>query len=423
MNSAGAINPFELAQKQFDDVAQLMNLDKGIYSILREPKRCVEVKIPVKMDNGSIKVFTGYRVQHNDSLGPFKGGIRFHKDVSLEEVKALAMWMTWKCAVVGIPFGGGKGGVIVNPKELSKAELEKLSRGYIRAIQPIIGVYIDVPAPDVGTDAQVMAWMLDEYEKIIGKKAPAIITGKPVEMFGSKGRELATSLGGLFVLESALKKIKKTGGKSGKDAKQKTVAVQGFGNVGHGFAKLVHNAGFKIVAVSDSKGGIYSESGLDINALTEHKQKTGSVINFENTRNITNDEILELEVDILVPAALEEQITEENADRIKAKIVLELANGPTTIKADDILAQKAILVIPDILANSGGVAVSYFEWLQNRRKKYWEEEKVNKKLSKLMKKAFDEVYKISQERNVSMRKAADIFAVQKVAEAIKKEIQ
>jgi glutamate dehydrogenase len=409
------MNPFEIAQKQFDDVAEILELDKGIYAMLKEPKRFLEVKIPVKMDNGTVRIFTGYRVQHNDSRGPFKGGIRFHQDVTPEEVKALAMWMTWKCAVVGIPFGGSKGGVIVNPKELSKAELEKLSRGYIRAIHMIIGPDVDVPAPDVGTNAEIMAWMLDEYEKITGKKSPAVITGKPVERFGSKGRDLATSRGGLFVLERALKKMKAVKRKGAL-----TVAVQGFGNVGYGFAKLAYKAGFKVVAVSDSKGGIYSENGIDIDAVTEHKKKTGSVINFENSRNITNEEILELDVDVLVPAALEKQITEQNAGRIKAKLVLELANGPTTIEADEILLKKNIPVIPDILANSGGVAVSYFEWLQNRRKKYWEEEKVNRKLEKLMKNAFDGIYKVYKEKGVSMRKAADIVAVQKVAEAMKK---
>lgn len=411
------MNPFEIAQKQFDDVAEIMKLDKGIYAMLREPTRFLEVKIPVKMDDGTVRIFTGYRVQHNDSRGPFKGGIRFHQDVTPEEVKALAMWMTWKCAVVGIPFGGSKGGVIVNPKELSKAELEKLSRGYIRAIHMIIGPDVDVPAPDVGTNAEIMAWMLDEYEKITGKKSPAVITGKPVERFGSKGRDLATSRGGLFVLERALKKMKAVKRKGAL-----TVAVQGFGNVGYGFANLAHKAGFKVVAVSDSKGGIYSENGIDIDAVTEHKKKTGSVINFENSRNITNEEILELDVDVLVPAALEEQITEQNAGRIKAKLVLELANGPTTIEADEILLKKNIPVIPDILANSGGVAVSYFEWLQNRRKKYWEEEKVNRKLEKLMKNAFDGIYKVYKEKGVSMRKAADIVAVQKVAEAIREEM-
>ncbi|MEM0231451.1 MAG: Glu/Leu/Phe/Val dehydrogenase [Candidatus Woesearchaeota archaeon] len=407
-------NPFQMAQSQFEEVARLIKLEDEYYNILKEPERFVEVKIPVKMDDGTTKVFTGYRSQHNNSRGPYKGGIRFHQNVTPEEVKALSMWMTWKCSVVGIPFGGGKGGVVVNPKELSKGELERLSRGYIRAIAPIIGEDTDVPAPDVGTDAQVMEWMLDEYEKIIGRKAPAVITGKPVNNHGSKGRELATSRGGLFVLMRALQTLNT-------NSEGITAAVQGFGNVGLGFAKLAYESGIKIVAVSDSTGGIYSQEGLNIPEVIKHKEATGSVQNFKGTKNITNEELLELKTDVLVPAALEGQITHKNADRIKAKIVLELANGPTTPEADEILTKKGILVIPDILANSGGVAVSYFEWLQNKQGKYWEEDKVNSELKKLMEKAFEEVYNVYKEKKVSMRMAAGIVAVQKVVEEMKKK--
>lgn len=402
------INPFISAQKQLDDAAKIMNLNPKIHKILREPEKVVEVDIGVKMDNGETRVFRGFRVQHSHARGPCKGGIRYHPNVSLDEVKALSMWMTWKCAMVGIPYGGAKGGVICNPKEMSKAELERLSRGYIRAISKCVGPQIDIPAPDVYTDAQTMAWMLDEYEKIVGYHAPGVITGKPVELFGSEGREEATGLGGLYILQRASKKIRKC----------RTIAVQGFGNVGYSFSKLAHKAGFKVVAVSDSKGGIFNKKGINPEKVMAHKEKTGSVMNFAGCKNITNEELLSVEVDVLVPAALENQITKEIAPKIRAKMILELANGPTTPDADVILDKKKIPVIPDVLANAGGVTVSYFEWVQNNEGYYWPEREVNDRLEKIMSKAFDKVLDTSKKYKTSLRTATYLLAVEKVAKAL-----
>ncbi|MCX8158077.1 MAG: Glu/Leu/Phe/Val dehydrogenase [Candidatus Diapherotrites archaeon] len=404
-------NVFKLAQDQFEIVAEKMELEQHIREALKEPELCVEVSLPIDMDSGVTKVFKGYRSQHNHFLGPTKGGIRFHPNVTGEEVKALAMWMTWKCALLGLPYGGGKGGIAVDPKKLSRHELQHLSRAYIRAIYKILGPEIDIPAPDVNTNAEIMGWMLDEYEKLCGKHAPGVITGKPLCLGGSLGRETATSLGGWFCLEEALKNIK---------CKGKTVAVQGYGNAGYYITKYLQENGFKVLAVSDSKGGIYNKNGLPSSEkILEHKRNTTSVIGMKNSENITNEELLELDVDILVPAALENAITKKNADNIKAKIILELANGPTTLEADKILFEKGSVVLPDILANAGGVTVSYFEWVQNLSGYYWTEDEVHSKLSQRMKSSFMEVWKIKSQFNCDMREAAYRKAILAVAKAFK----
>ena len=405
-------NPFENAQKQLAKAAKIINLDQNTLNILNQPERILEVNIPVKMDSGEIKVFQGFRSQHNTIRGPAKGGIRFHPNVSRDEVKALSMWMTWKCAAVDIPYGGGKGGVIVNPKELSEKELEQLSRGFIEAIRPIIGPHKDIPAPDVYTNPKIMAWMMDEYSKLEGFHNPGVITGKPIEVGGSQGRGFATAQGGFYILKEAMLKLNKK-------PEDSTVAVQGFGNAGSLLAKILSKEGYKVVAVSDSKGAIFSEQPLDIEKVAIYKQKKGSVQGFSNTKNITNQELLTLNVDILVPAALENQITNENAENIKAKIILELANGPTTPEADEILNKKGVFIIPDILANAGGVAVSYFEWVQNLMNYYWGEEEILNKLEIIMKKAFDSAYNISKEYSTDMRMATYIVAVNRVASAMK----
>ena len=402
-------NPFENAIKQLEKANVFAKVEPRIFELIKKPKRIINVKIPVKMDDGKEVSFEGYRIQHNDSRGPFKGGIRYHPNVSMDEVKALSTWMTLKCAVANIPFGGGKGGIIVDPKKLSKAELEKLSRGYIQKIAQYIGPDKDVPAPDVYTDSQIMSWMLDEFEKINGKHLPGVITGKPIELGGSLGRDKATAQGGVFVLEAAIKALKFSG---------KKAAIQGFGNAGSVAAEILYNNGFTIIAVSDSKGGIYSEKGINIAKLMEHKNKTGNVQNFPLTKNITNDELLELSTDILIPAALENQITIANANKIKAKIILELANGPTTPEADEILFKKGIHVLPDILANSGGVSVSYFEWVQNLQNYYWDLDEVNKKLKKLMQEAFANVFERAQKNKTDFRTGANILALERVSKAM-----
>ncbi|MEW6557585.1 MAG: Glu/Leu/Phe/Val dehydrogenase [Elusimicrobiota bacterium] len=396
-----------------------MKLDTATHEFLREPMRELHVSIPVKMDNGSVKIFKGFRVQYNDVRGPTKGGIRFHPEETVDTVKALAAWMTWKCAVVDIPYGGGKGGVICNPKEMSQNELERLSRGYIDQVWHIIGPEKDIPAPDVYTNPQIMAWMMDEYSKLCGYNCPGVITGKPIALGGSKGRGDATAMGTVFTIRDAAKKL-------GIDLKNATVAVQGYGNAGSYCAILMDEMfGSKIVAVSDSVGGIYSENGgdggegLDPKKVVEHKNKTKSCVNFPGTKNITNEEILELDVDILIPAALENQITSANAGRIKAKIVAEAANGPTTPKGDDILFRNNVFVIPDFLCNAGGVTVSYFEWVQNINGYYWEEEEVYQRLDKKMTKAFEDVCQTAKEYKVNNRIAAYIVAVSRVAEAMK----
>ncbi|MGC8646110.1 MAG: Glu/Leu/Phe/Val family dehydrogenase [Thermoplasmata archaeon] len=410
---AEELNPFKIAQEQLDRAAKMMNLDPQVHQFLREPMRILEVSIPVKMDDGTTKVFKGFRVQYNDARGPTKGGIRYHPQETLDTVKALAAWMTWKTAVVDLPYGGAKGGIICDPKNMSKGELERLSRGYIRAIGRFIGPERDVPAPDVYTTPEIMAWMMDEYSKIVGYNAPGVITGKPLEVGGSLGRGDATAKGGMYVLREAAKKINL-------DLSKATVAIQGFGNAGQYAHKLVREMfGSKVVAVSDSKGGIYDSNGLDYNKVLEHKEKTGSVVNYPGAKNITNAELLELNVDVLIPAALENQITEKNAERIKAKIVLELANGPTTPEADVIMFKKGILDLPDFLANAGGVTVSYFEWVQNINGYYWTAEEVYEKLDKKMTKAFWDVMEMQKKYNVCPRTAAYMVSIKRVADAVK----
>jgi glutamate dehydrogenase/leucine dehydrogenase len=373
--------------------------------------RTFMVNIPIAMDDGSIRVFTGYRVQYNDALGPTKGGIRYYPDLSLDEVTALAAWMTWKTAVTGLPLGGGKGGIRCNPKEMSKAELERLTRGYVRALARFIGPFTDVPAPDVYTTAEMMAWIMDEYSEMVGYPAFGVVTGKPLNVGGSHGRNEATSRGVMYTVVEAAKHL---------DLKLKgaTVAVQGYGNVGYHAARLLHKIGCKIIAVSDSKGGILMQKGLDPEKVSEYKNKTGSVIDYPETSLITNEQLLELECDILVPAALENQITKANATNVKAKIVAEGANGPTTPEADEVLFKKGVFVIPDILANSGGVIVSYFEQVQNQMNYYWTEEEVRNRLKVTITNAFNDVLNVSKQYNVNMRTAAYILAVKRVADAL-----
>ncbi len=405
-------NPFENAMKQLSTAAGIMNLDPNIHALLQQPKRVLTVAVPVKMDNGQTKVFTAFRSQFNDALGPFKGGIRYHWNVSLDEVKALSFWMTMKCAVVGIPLGGGKGGIIVNPKELSVGELERLSRGYIQAIYKYIGPTQDVPAPDVYTTPQIMAWMMDEYEKLMGDHAPGMITGKPLPLGGSAGRGFSTAQGGVYVLEQAVKKMNW-------NKNDVTVAIQGFGNAGSFMAKILHAQGYKIVAASDSKGGVKNMQGLDVSALDAHKEQTGSVAGFSGSESVSNEALLELPVHILIPAALENVITGENASRVQAKMIVELANGPVTPEADEILHNNGILFVPDILSNAGGVTVSYFEQVQNASNYYWTEQEVLEKLEKIMVRAFHEVWDTKEKYKINMRTAAFVKAVERVSEAMK----
>ena len=406
------LNPYDIALEQLNAAAKLVDLDPNIHEILKEPKRITEVSIPVKMDDGSIKVFKGFRVQHNDARGPHKGGIRYHPGVTLDEVKALAAWMTWKTAVVGIPYGGGKGGIICNPKEMSVSELERLTRGFAARISNIIGPYVDIPAPDVYTGPREMAWIMDTYSKIVGHYEPAVITGKPIELGGSLGRNEATGRGVVITAREAAKKL-------GIELKGATVAIQGFGNAGQHAAKILQEEyGAKIVAVSDSKGGIYAKDGFDVNKVIEFKLKNKTVVGYPGTEEIGSDGPLFLDVDIMIPAALEEVITKDNANKVKAKIVSEAANGPTTPEADEILYKNGVLVIPDILANAGGVTVSYFEWLQNLSREYWTLETVRKKLENIMVSAFETVYNFHKEHDVDMRKAAYAVAIQRVAKAI-----
>lgn len=403
---------FDKAVAQLKRAANLAGVDPRILKLLSRPKRVIEFSLPLKRDSGQIEVLTAYRVQHNDARGPFKGGIRFHPQVSLDEVKALAFWMTFKAAVVNIPFGGGKGGLVVDPKQLSESELGRLSRGYVRGIWRFIGPDIDIPAPDVNTNSQIMAWMLDEYEKLVGHQAPATFTGKPIELGGSAGRTEATGQGGVYLLLALAEKL-------GLNPEKTRVAIQGFGNVGFWFAKLAHENGFKVIAVSDSKGGILDPDGLDPARVKKHKEETGSVINYPGAKNITNDELLLLEVDVLVPAALENVITKKVAKEVKARAIIEMANGPVALEADSILKERKIISIPDILANSGGVTVSYFEWVQNRMGFYWSKEKVLKKLKEKIVPAFEQVWQVAQKQKTDLRTAAYIVAIREIAKAIK----
>ncbi len=404
------LNPYVISQMQFDQAADYLKLDPGLRQVLRRPKRVMAVSIPTKMDDGSVQVFEGFRVQHNIARGPAKGGIRYHPNVTLDEVKALAAWMAWKTAVVNIPFGGGKGGVICDPRKMSKGELERMTRRYVSEILPIIGPDRDIPAPDVYTDEQTMAWVMDTYSMTVGYSSLGVVTGKPVSLGGSEGRHEATAMGCLFVTREACKarKIPLRGA---------SVAIQGYGNAGSIAARLFREAGAKIIAVSDSKGGIVNPRGLDPIKALQHKEKTGSVAKLPGTSPVTNEELLELKCDILIPAALENVITSQNVSRIKAKIIAEAANGPTTPLADEVLAEKGVFMLPDILANAGGVTVSYFEWVQDLQNFFWEEEQVNTKLEQIMKRAFHEVYETSQKYKTHMRTAAYILAVGRVAEA------
>ena len=405
-------NPFENARKQLAKCADILELDEGVHDILRHPMREMHVSLPVRMDDGSIKVFEGFRVQYNDARGPTKGGIRFHPEETVDTVKALAAWMTWKCAVVDIPLGGGKGGVICNPKEMSEGELERLSRKFISSISQIVGPDKDVPAPDVYTNPKMMAWMMDEFSKFAGKNQAGVITGKPLTIGGSLGRGDATARGGLYTVREAAAEL-------GLDLNGATVAVQGYGNAGYFAAKLCEELfGCKVVAITDSRGGIMNLDGIDPERAQQHKMDTGSVVNLPDTEPISNEAILELDVDVLVPAALEHVITEKNADKVKAKIVAELANGPTTPAADEILHKNGVHLIPDFLCNAGGVTVSYFEMVQNFYMYYWSEERVHTRLDRKMTDAYHAVLNASKKYNIDMRTAAYVVAVERVVVAM-----
>ena len=407
------INPFSVALKQLGEAAKLVGIDKGMYDVLAHPKRVLTVSLPTRMDSGEIHVFTGFRSQHNDARGPFKGGIRYHPQVTLEEVKALSMWMTWKCAIADIPYGGGKGGIICDPKSMSTDELERMTRRYAYAIADIIGPLTDIPAPDVYTGGKEMSWIMDTYSALKGNFVqPEVITGKPLSIGGSLGRNEATGRGLSFTVREAVQKL-------GINLQASTVAVQGFGNAGQYASLLLEEMGAKVVAVSDSQGGIHNKNGIRISSLRKHKEKMGSVVGFPDSKSISNEEILETECTILVPAALENQITEKNASRVTARLVAEAANGPTTPEADETLYKNETLVIPDVLANSGGVTVSYFEWLQNLRREYWTEEQINGMLDEKMTRAFSDVYETHEKYQVNMRKASIALAVGRVTEAIK----
>ncbi|MGM9925985.1 MAG: Glu/Leu/Phe/Val dehydrogenase [Bacillus sp. (in: firmicutes)] len=380
-----------------------------VYELLKEPLRMLTVKIPVKMDDGSVKIFTGYRAQHNDAVGPTKGGIRFHPNVTEKEVKALSIWMSLKCGIVDLPYGGGKGGIICDPRTMSFDELERLSRGYVRAISQIVGPTKDIPAPDVFTNSQIMAWMMDEYSRMDEFNSPGFITGKPLALGGSHGRETATAKGVTICIREAAKK-------KGINIEGARVVVQGFGNAGSFLAKFMHDAGAKVVGISDAYGALYDEEGLDIDYLLDRRDSFGTVTKlFNNT--LSNKELLELDCDILVPAAIENQITAENADKIRAKIVVEAANGPTTLEATEILTNRGILLVPDVLASSGGVTVSYFEWVQNNQGYYWSEQEVEEKLEQILVKSFQTIYETARNRKVDMRLAAYMVGVRKMAEA------
>ena len=404
------LNPHKIAQIQFDIAAEYLKLDAGLRQILRTPKRMLEVSIPTKMDNGQVKVFTGYRVQHNVARGPAKGGIRYHPNVTVDEVKALATWMTWKCATVNIPFGGGKGGVICDPKRMSKAELERMTRRYTSEILPLIGPEQDIPAPDVYTDAQTMAWIMDTYSMTKGYSTLGVVTGKPVSIGGSEGRKEATARGVLVSVEEACK-IKKM------SLRGAAVAIQGFGNAGSMVAKLFAEKKARIVAISDSRGGVFNSRGIDPLKAMRYKERSGTVVGMPGTSRISNDDLLTMKCDILIPAALENVITLNNVDQIKAKIVAEAANGPTTPHADEALARKGIMLLPDILANAGGVTASYFEWVQDLQSFFWPASEVNLKLESLMRRAFLEVYESMRKHRTHMRTGAYVLAVGRVADA------
>ncbi len=417
---AEELNPFKIAQQQLEHAASIMKLDKQALAILREPRRTVTVNMAVRMSSGEVKTFQGFRVQYNNARGPCKGGIRFHPLETIDTVKALAAWMTWKCALADIPFGGGKGGIIVDPKKLDERELESLSRAYVRALGNIIGPETDVPAPDVYTTPQIMAWMMDEYTNIVRHNAFGVITGKPTEIWGSEGRKDSTAMGGMFVMREAAKLLKI-------DLKKAKIAVQGFGNAGmYAYTLSKKMFGSNVVAISDSQGGIYDPDGLDLKKLEDAKKKTGSIDGYKskNAQKLTNEELLELDVDILIPAAIENQIKKDNADRVKAKLLLELANGPVTPEADEILHEKGVFDLPDFLVNSGGVIGSYFEWAQNLSNYYWSTEDFYNKLDKFITKSFNDTIAMRKDyagkgQKISPRMAAYIIAVDRVSKAMK----
>ena len=407
------LNPLIGAQQRVKVACEKLGMPAEVYEILKNPQRMIEVSIPVKMDDGSIRVFTGFRAQHNTAVGPSKGGVRFHQNVTRDEVAALSIWMTFKCSVTGIPYGGGKGGIIVNPKELSAGELERLCRGYVDAIYPILGEKKDVPAPDVNTNGQIMAWMIDEYIKLSGESSFGTFTGKPVELAGSLGRNAATGLGISMIMSEALKK-------QGKEMRGARVAIQGFGNVGSFTAKCSSDMGAKVIAIAEWNTTLFNENGLDIDALMKFKaENKGSIKGFPGASEITAEQFWGLDVDVLSPCAMENTINKDTAPLIKTKLVVEGANGPTTLDGEEILLKNGVTVVPDILANAGGVTVSYFEWVQNRYGYYWGKEEVEQKEKDAMKKAFDAIYKIKEEYNVSMREAAYMHSIKRVAAAMK----
>jgi glutamate dehydrogenase/leucine dehydrogenase len=404
------INLYDQALHQLDEAAEIMKFDPTLHKIFRKPKKVLEVAVPVKMDTGEYEVFTGYRVHHNFNRGPTKGGIRYHPDVTVDEVKALAMWMTWKCAIVNISYGGAKGGVICNPKQMSDGELERLTRRFTFEIFSMIGPEKDIPAPDVYTNPQIMAWIMDTYSIVKGHSVLGVVTGKPVSIGGSLGRNEATGRGTAITALEACKHL-------GIKPDRSRLAVQGFGNAGSVAARLLAEAGFKVIAVSDSRGGIFNDKGLDVGKLIKLKQQKGSVVDYRDGDKITNEQLLELDVELLVPAALENVITDENAANIRAKVIAEAANGPTTPKADKILEEKGVFIVPDILANAGGVVVSYFEWVQGLQSFFWDEDDVNKRLKKIMINSFKSVFGVHDSRKIGMRTAALILAIERVAEA------
>jgi glutamate dehydrogenase (NAD(P)+) len=403
-------NPWHNAQLQFDNAAEILELSAGLRAVLREVRRELVVRFPVKLDDGRLRMFEGYRVQHNVTRGPAKGGLRFHPQTDLDEVKALAMWMTWKCALTNLPFGGAKGGVAVDPRTLSHRELERLTRRFASEISVLVGPDSDIPAPDVNTSPEIMAWIMDTISMEAGYSIPATVTGKPLDIGGSEGRPSATGRGVTIVALEACRML-------GIEPSASTVAVQGFGNVGSVSAQLMQAAGFKVCAVSDVSGGIYSPEGIDVGALLRHRTRTGGIADFPNTRVVSNSELLQLPVDILVPAALENQITPRNAGHIHARLIVEGANGPTTPDADRILERRGVTVIPDILANSGGVTVSYFEWVQDLQSLFWEEGEINRRLEKVLQRAFAQMVEQSERHGVSMRLGAYLVAVKRVADA------
>ncbi len=404
-------NPFQNAMSQLERATKVKEFDEKFLKLLNQPNREIRISIPVTMDDGSLKVFEGYRVQYNNARGPYKGGIRYHQDTDIDEVKALAFWMALKCAVANIPMGGGKGGITVDPKTLSKNELEKLSRGWIKLMAPVIGPKVDVPAPDVNTTPEIMSWMVDEYSKITGDKTNAVITGKPIAVGGSEGRGPATGLGGFYVFDVIRQKLNLP--------ESCSVVVQGFGNVGGNAAEILSNHGHKIIAISDSKGAIIKEDGIDIKELNEYKKINGQIANFPGSKNISNEELLEIPCDVLIPAALENQITEKNANNIKTKLIVELANGPTTPEADDILFARGIPVVPDILANAGGVTVSTFEREQNLKNEHWTEKDVFEKLKKVMDTETEIIWNRAKELNTDIRRSAFIVALERIEKATK----